>query len=159
MLTRQASNCNLQPLMAFKTMRVLRVSSAAFVFIRNPTCRSVCTQHESVVSAPRLRSCRAVLAFEHISTRCVPALDPVLFAWRRSPGDPVDRRRSPGDHRLPATVAAAYVELVGAYFCARTADYVRLVALHLPLALCMRRFFPDLARPSPVRAPVPSAMP
>ena len=57
------------------------------------------------------------------------------------------------------TVVAAYVERVGAYFCARTADHVRLVALHLPLASCMRRIFPDLARPAPVRASVPSVVP
>ena len=46
----------------------LRVSSAALELIKHPACRSVCTQHEFVVSAPRLRSCCAVLAFEHIST-------------------------------------------------------------------------------------------
>ena len=50
-------------------------------------------------------------------------------------------------------------ELVGAYFCDRTADHVRLVALHLPLASCMRRFFPDLASPAPVSAPVPPVVP
>ena len=37
-------------------------------------------------------------------------------------------------------------------------DHVRLVALHLPLSSCMRRFFPDHARPAPVRASVPSVV-
>ena len=68
-------------------------------------------------------------------------------------------RACPGVRSVPlarAAVVAAYVELVGAYFCARTADHVRLVALHLFLASCMRHVVPHRAKPTPVCAPAPS---
>ena len=89
-------------------------------------------------------------------------LDPARLRQAGAPYllDPM--RACPGPRSVclaQVAVVAAYVELVGAYFCARTADHVRLVALHLPLASCMRRFFPHLARPAPVPAPVPSVVP
>ena len=92
----------------------------------------------------------------------VGVLDPARLRQAGAPYllDPM--RACPGPYSVclaQVAVVAAYVELVGAYFCARTADHVRLVALHLPLVSCMRRFFPDLAKPSPVRAPVPSVVP
>ena len=92
----------------------------------------------------------------------VGVLDPARLRQAGAPYllDPMRACPGPGFVCLAQVVVwAAYIELVGAYFCAHTADHVRLVALHLPVASCMRRFIPDLARPATVQAPVPSVVP